>query len=139
LGAIVHYHVCAQITRLKVGDVKQMSWASYLFQALGKKTGPVSLLAASIDEEINEKIIMAVSSYTPESNEDTFEPDTVFKNFHHQAKVPISDRAQLAGFLMLWLKRCVVPMLSHEVLAATSSTRLSYWFTTDLLACLWRW
>jgi len=30
----------------------------------------------------------------------------------------MSDRALLAGFLMLWLKRCVVPMLPHEVLVA---------------------
>ena len=35
---------------------------------------------------------------------------------HYQAKVPMSDRALLAGFLMLWLKRCVVPALPHEVI-----------------------
>jgi len=28
----------------------------------------------------------------------------------------MSDRALLASFLMLWLKRCVVPTLSHEVI-----------------------
>ena len=28
----------------------------------------------------------------------------------------ISDQALLAGFLTLWLKRCVVPMLSHEAI-----------------------
>ena len=51
-----------------------------------------------------------------ESNEDTFKPDTIFESFHHQAWIPISDRALLAGFLMLWLKRCVVPTLPHEVI-----------------------
>jgi len=30
----------------------------------------------------------------------------------------MSNRALLAGFLMLWLKRCVVPMLLHEVIVA---------------------
>ena len=59
-----------------------------------------------------------MSSYTTESNEDTFKPDTVFESFHHQARVPISDRALLASFLMLWLKRCVVPTLPHEVIVA---------------------
>ena len=30
----------------------------------------------------------------------------------------ISDWALLVGFLMLWLKRCVVPTLPHEVIIA---------------------
>jgi len=40
----------------------------------------------------------------------------VFESFHHQA--PMSDRALLAGFLMLWLKRCAVLTLPHEVIVA---------------------
>ena len=58
------------------------------------------------------------SSYTNESSEDTFNPDTIFESFHHQAKVPMSDWALLVGFLMLWLKRCVVPTLPQEVIIA---------------------
>ena len=53
-----------------------------------------------------------------ESNKNTFKPNIIFNSFHHQAKVPISDRALLVGFLMLWLKRCVVPTLPHEVIIA---------------------
>jgi len=75
-------------------------------------------LALSIDEEIIERISASTSSYITESNDDIFKPNTVFKSFHHQAKVPMSDRALLAGFLMLWLKRCVVPTLPHEVIVA---------------------
>jgi len=75
-------------------------------------------LAFSIDEEIIERISASTSSYITESNEDIFKPNTVFKSFHHQAKVPMSDRALLAGFLILWLKRCVVPTLLHEVIVA---------------------
>jgi len=59
-----------------------------------------------------------MSSYSTESAEDTFRPDTVFKSFHHQAKTLISNRALLAEFLMLWLKCCVMPTLSHEVIVA---------------------
>jgi len=40
----------------------------------------------------------------------------IFESFHHQAKILISDRVLLAGFLMLWLKQCVVLMLPHEVI-----------------------
>jgi len=79
---------------------------------------PVTSLAPYTDEEIIERINASTSSYITESKEDTFRPDTVFESFHHQARVPISDRALLAGFLMLWLKRCVVPTLSHEVIIA---------------------
>jgi len=75
-------------------------------------------MAPCTDEEIAERINTSISSYTTESNEDTFRPDTVFESFHHQARIPISDRALLAGFLMLWLKRCVVPTLPHKVIVA---------------------
>jgi len=82
-------------------------WANYLFW-VWEKSGLVSGLVASTDAEITERISESVTSYTTESNEDTFKPDNIFDSFHHQAKIPISDKALLAGFLMLWLKQCVV-------------------------------
>jgi len=87
---------------------------------LREKLGLVSLLAANTDAEITERISEFVASYTMESNEDTFMPDTIFNSFHHQAKISISisNKALLAGFLMLWLKRCVMPTLPHEVVVA---------------------
>ena len=92
-----------------------MAWASYLFHGLNEKSGPVTRLAPNTDEKIEERISASTSSYTMESNENTFKPDVVFESFHHQARVPISDKALLAGFLMVWLKRCVVPTLPYEV------------------------
>ena len=70
---------------------------------------------ACTDAEIAERIFESVTSYVTESNEDTFKSDTVFDSFLHQAKILVSGRALLAGFLMLCLKRCVVPTLPHEV------------------------
>ena len=95
-----------------------MSWASYLSNDINEKSNPVTRLAPSTDEEIAERISVSTSSYMTESNEDTFKPNTVFEIFHHQAKILISDRALLAGLLALWLKRCVVPTLPHEVIVA---------------------
>ena len=95
-----------------------MSWASYLFNDINEKSNPVTSLAPCTDEEIVERISASTSSYTTESNEDTFKLDTVFESFHYKARIPISDRALLVGFLMLWLKRCVVPTLPHEVIVA---------------------
>ena len=57
-----HFHICAQITRLRARGIKQMSWVSYLFKGLGNKIGPVSRRAASTDEEIKERIFTLVSS-----------------------------------------------------------------------------
>jgi len=95
-----------------------MTWADYLFNNLGDKVDRLTRLTSSKDAEIKEKISASTSSYTTELAEDTFRPGTFFKSFHYQAKTPISNRALLAGFLMLWLKRCVVPTLSHEVIVA---------------------
>ena len=106
------------MTSWRARGVKQLSWASYLFNGVNQKDHPVTRLAPSSDEEIADRIKASVDSYTTESNEDTFEPDMVFESFHHQARIPISNRALLAGFLILWLKRCVVPALPHEVIVA---------------------
>jgi len=94
-----------------------MGLSKLLVSRLRNKMGPISRLAVSTDEEINERIFATVSSYTIESKEDSFKPDIVFKSFHHQYKIPISGMALRADFLMIWLKRCVVPMLPHEDLA----------------------
>jgi len=106
-----------QVTGWRSWGVKQKSWAIFLFSGMNK-TDPITQLAPSTDEEIIERISASTSSYTTESNEDTFKSDIVFESFHLQAKFPMSDQALLAGFLMLWLKRCVVPTLPHEVIVA---------------------
>jgi len=97
--------------------VKKISWANYLFPGVNK-TDPMTRLVSSTDEEIFERISASTSSYTTESNKNTFKLDKIFESFNHQARIPISDQALLVGFLMLWLKRCVVPTLPHEVIVA---------------------
>ena len=81
------------------------------------KRSPIGRLKVATDDEIDERISQTVGSYTTESAEDAFKADTTFESFHHQARTPISDRALLAGFLMLWLKKCVVPTLPHEAIS----------------------
>ena len=95
-----YFHICGQITSWRTRGVRQMSWASYLFNGITEKDSPVTSLAPCTNEENAERINASASSYTMESNEDTFKLDTIFESFHHQAQVPISDRALLAGFLM---------------------------------------
>ena len=101
-----HFHICIQLTGGRYGGVKQLCWANYLFPGLDdKKKRGIGRLEVISDETILERVSQSVGSYTTESNEDTFQPDTVFESFHHQARTPIFDRALLVGFLMLWLKR----------------------------------
>lgn len=52
--------------------------------------------------------------YATESDEAIFKVDTSFDSFHCQAKPQPLDLALLAGFLMLWLKRCVIPTTPKE-------------------------
>ena len=95
-----------------------MAWANYLFNGLGDKADRLTRISPSIDAETEERISVSMSSYTTKLVKDTFRRGTVFESFHYQAKTPISNRALLAGFLMIWLKRCVVPTLPYEVIVA---------------------
>jgi len=88
---LYHFHICGQVTVWRSGGIKQMSWATYLFLRVNK-ANLMTQLAPSTDEEIFERINASTSSYTTESNEDTFNPDTAFESFHHQTKVPMSTR-----------------------------------------------
>jgi len=78
---LCHFHICTEITVLRSGGIRQMAWANYLFKGLGDKIGQMSHLALSTNIEIEERINTSASSYTIESNEDTFNSDMVFESF----------------------------------------------------------
>ena len=61
----------------------------------------VSRLGIYTDEELANRIADSVDFYTTNSDEDIFKAGTIFESFHYQAQIPISDKALLAGFLML--------------------------------------
>jgi len=79
---LCQFHIYGQVTGWRSGGINQMSKATYLFSGVNK-ANPMTRLALSADEEIFERISASTNSYTTESNEDTFKPDTVFENFHH--------------------------------------------------------
>ena len=98
---LCHFHICAELTGLRSGGVKQMAWTDYVFNGPGDKANQLTHLTSSTDAKIKERISASTSSYTTESAEDIFRLGIVFDSFHHQAKIPISNRALLARFLML--------------------------------------
>lgn len=44
-----------------------------------------------------------------------FNEGTFFQNYYYEALKPFSEEALLAGFLMIYLKKCIVPAHSHEI------------------------
>ncbi|ONK58444.1 uncharacterized protein A4U43_C09F12830 [Asparagus officinalis] len=55
-------------------------------------------------------------SYTISSPESGFPAGTKFKSFLWHATAPIRPMALLAGYLAIWLKKCVVPYRSGDIL-----------------------
>ena len=55
-----------------------------------------------------------------EEDDDIYEKDNTLKSFHHQARQPISQKAILAGFLLVWQKRCVVSSPSSDAILLTA-------------------
>ena len=49
-----------------------------------------------------------------EEDNGIYEKGDRFKSFHHQAKHSIARKTLLAGFLSVWLKKCVVPSPMHD-------------------------
>ena len=114
-----HFHICGQVTGWRTHGVRHLSWANYLFNNVSKKDHSITRLAPLSEQEVDNLVAQASEGfYTTVSNEDGFEPDMLFESYHHKARASISSRALLAGFLMLWLKRCVVPTRPHEVIIA---------------------
>ena len=54
-----------------------------------------------------------------EEDDGIYEKGDIFRSFHHQARQPMSQKALLAGFLSVRLKRCMVPSPSRDVILPT--------------------
>ena len=88
-------------------------WADYLFLILDNV--PENVQFPISEEDIHQKIISSVhEDIVLEEDDEIYEKDDKFKSFHHQAKHLMSRRAILAGFLSVWLKKCVVPSPPHD-------------------------
>nr|ABD63154.1 hypothetical protein 20.t00006 [Asparagus officinalis] len=112
-----HFNICAQVFGMR-GGIMHTTWADYLFQNLNRKDVAVSRVAVVSLKDAKARIKAPGATYKTEHAEDDFEASVEFESFHYQATVPISDTALLAGFFMIWLKRCVVPSRPIESILA---------------------
>jgi len=74
-----------------------------------------------------------------EEDDGTYEKGDILRSFHHQARRPMSRKALLAGFLSVWLKRCVVPSPSSDVVfpaVLLSAVRLVHGRSLGLLPAM---
>ncbi|XP_020272747.1 uncharacterized protein LOC109847926 [Asparagus officinalis] len=115
-----HYHIAmAEMepkARKKSPQVSLKQFADYLFKNLDVRSADVCGLSPLSTDEINRLLEKTnAHSYTSRS-EDGFLHGTKFRSYLWQAGVPISPTALLAGFLALWLKRCVVPHQSADAM-----------------------
>jgi hypothetical protein len=150
---ICHYHICMQVFGSvdKKGVKKRSSpsishklWADYLFKNLESRRGRVAPLDHLPHEAVEARSFAAGQiDYTADSDECGFKAGDKFESFHLQAEQPISDKALLAGYLLIWLQKCVVPSRNFETLSIEAifpAVRLAYGHPYALLpamvACL---
>ena len=68
-----------------------------------------------LEEDIHQKMVSSAhEDIILEEDDKIYEKGDRFKSFHHQAKYAISRKALLAGFLSVWLKKCIVPSPLHD-------------------------
>ena len=80
-----------------------------------------------------------------EEDDGIYEKGDILRSFHYQTRRPMSRKAMLASFLSVWLKRCVVPSPSSDVVLPTvllSAIRLlhkrSLWLLPAMVCCIQR-
>ena len=88
-------------------------WADYLFPLLDG--APENIQSPISDDDIHQKMISSAHEDVVLKEDDRIyvEGDR-FKRFHRQAKHPISQKALLASFLSVWLKKYVIPSPPHD-------------------------
>ena len=103
-----HFQICLDLSD-GCNNVNGMkTWADYLFPCLDGSPEEISFV--DIDEEVKTRMKNnGYGNFILEEDIGPYEPGELFKSYHHQDWLPLSRQAILAGYLSLWLKRCIIP------------------------------
>ncbi|ONK56346.1 uncharacterized protein A4U43_C10F7140 [Asparagus officinalis] len=118
-----HYHIAlAGIDPLSKKSRPQISlkkFSDYLFKNTDSVLDePICELSPLTISEVNELIKKSnAQSYTTTGVEDGFAAETKFQTFLWHGVKLIRPTTLLAGYLAIWLKKCVVPYQSSDVLS----------------------
>ncbi|ONK72984.1 uncharacterized protein A4U43_C04F25720 [Asparagus officinalis] len=105
------------IVRKKFPQIRLKQFSGYLFKNLEKSDEAVCELKPLTPSEINKLIKKCdAQSYTITSAQGRFSVGTKFKTFLLQAEKSIHPKTLLAGYITLWLKKCVVPYQTSDAL-----------------------
>jgi len=110
-----HLHICSSIhTGGKSSSKSLKSWGNYLFPDM--KSAPEAAHCGVAEGDILARMeAHAEKDIVVTEDDGPFEEGDVLRSFHHQARRPMSRKALLAGFLTIWLKKCVVPSSSGDI------------------------
>lgn len=113
-----HFRICTDISSTRSYGVGHNVWATYLFRNQNKSLRSIMGHKATEKEEVERHTVETRDvSYTAEFNEWAFKASTVCNSFYYQARFPVSSQGLIASFIMLWLKRCIIPSLPKVAIA----------------------
>ena len=133
---ICHFYICMDVhnTRGNASGIKV--WADYLLPILDGASEDIQFPIP--EENIHQKMVSnAHGDVVLEDDDGIYEKGDRFKRFHHQAKHHMSQKALPSGFLLVWLKSCVIPPhdgIYHGCFSLRSSS-----FMGNLLAYFLPW
>jgi len=107
-----HFYICLNFHSGRGAKNSLKTWVDYLFPL----DGPLESRQTPADDKRIAKA-MRVNDHEDvvlEEDDGDYERGDVFLSFHCQAKIPISRKALLAGFLSAWLNICVIPSRPHD-------------------------
>ena len=108
-----HFYICMDIHNTCENADGIKVWADYLFSILDGV--PEDVQFSIPEEDIRQKMVSSAhEDIVLEEDDGIYERGDRFKSFHHQAKYPMSQKTLLAGFLSVWLKKCVVSSPPHD-------------------------
>ncbi|ONK58027.1 uncharacterized protein A4U43_C09F7150 [Asparagus officinalis] len=116
-----HYQIALAganpVARKKSPQISLKQFSCYLFKNLEKTGEAICELKPLARSEIVKLIKKCdARSYTIASAQDRFCTGTKFRTFLLQAEKSIHPKTLLAGYIALWLKKCVVPYQTSDAL-----------------------
>ena len=115
-----HFYICLDMHGSYKGSLNSLkSWADYLFFTLEK--APEEARFGVVKEDIL-RMMREHDHADAVLKEDNgiYEKGDILKSFHHQTHQLTSQKALLAGFLSVWLKRCVILSPSNDAILPTA-------------------
>lgn len=101
------------------GGISFAKWVRYHISNLRTPKVSKASSLAEVEHRVKDLGNQREQTYTTSRTEGGLTEGATFQSYHHQSRKPLSKEAQLADFLLIWLKKCVMPMHPHEVVLKT--------------------